>query len=189
MKKTMTTLLASLALTVGLNAATFDVDKAHSSVNFKVKHMMISNVTGTFDDFSGLIEYDEEAKILKSIKGTIKADSINTGIEKRDKHLRNDDFFNAPKYPNITFVADKIEGDKAHGMLTMRDVKKPVTLEIEFGGVIKDPWGNQRIGLTLEGEIDRRDFNLKYNSVLDTGGVSVGYEVKLTVELEAIKQK
>ena len=185
-KLTLATLLASSALF----GATFNVDKSHSNVGFKVKHMMISNVSGKFDNFSGSFEYNETKNVLESLKGTIEVSSINTANEKRDNHLKQSDFFKADEFPEITVVITKVQGDKAFGKLTMRGVTKDVELEVETSGTtIKDPWGNTRVGVTLEGKVNRFDYGIKYNSILEAGGVAVGEKVKLTVELEGIKAK
>ena len=182
--------LATLLASSALFGATFNVDKSHSNVGFKVKHMMISNVTGQFDDFKGSFEYDETKNVLESLKGTVSVSSINTANEKRDKHLKESDFFAAEQFPEITFVLNKVDGEKAFGKLTMRGVTKDVELEVETSGkTIKDTRGNIRVGLTLEGEINRFDYGIKYNSVLEAGGVAIGEEVKLIIELAGVKAK
>lgn len=182
--------IASLLTASALFGATFNVDKSHSNIGFKVKHMMISNVTGQFDNFKGSFNYDEKTNVLKSLEGSVEVASINTANEKRDKHLRASDFFAADEFPQITFVLNKVEGDKAFGKLTMRGVTKDVELEVETSGMtIKDPWGNTRVGLTLEGKVNRFDYGIKYNSILEAGGVAVGEEVKLIIEIEGIMAK
>jgi polyisoprenoid-binding protein YceI len=173
-----------------LMAATFNVDTAHSHVGFKVKHLMISNVKGDFKDFSGAFEYDEKTHTLKALDGKVMVKSVNTDNEKRDAHLRSEDFFYADKYPEMTFVLTKVDGEDAYGKLTMRGVTKDVKLEVETSGVvIKDPWGGERTGLTLSGKINRKDFGLVYNSIIETGGLAIGDEVKIEVEIEGIKTK
>lgn len=181
--------LASILAASALYAGTYNVDSSHSNVGFKVKHMMISNVTGKFDTFNGSFEYDEKTKTLKNLIGTIKVASINTENVKRDGHLKSADFFDANKHPNLTFKLDKISGDKAYGVLTMRGVSKNVVLDFENNGSIQDPWGNTRVGLALSGKVNRIDYGLKYNSVLEAGGVAVGEKVKLDIELEGILAK
>lgn len=181
--------LASALTASALFGGTYNVDKSHSNVGFKVKHMMISNVTGNFNNFSGSFEYDEKTNTLKSLNGTIEVKSINTANEKRDNHLKESDFFAADKYPEITFTLNKVEDDKAYGKLTMRGVTKDVVLDLETNGVIKDPWGNTRAGIVLEGKVNRFDYGIKYNSVLEAGGVAVGEKVKLLIELEGILAK
>lgn len=182
--------LVSLLAAGALFGGTYNVDKSHSNVGFKVKHMMISNVTGKFDNFSGSFVYDEKTNTLKSLNGTVEVKSVNTANEKRDGHLKASDFFAADKYPEITFVLNEVKGDKAYGKLTMRGVTKDVELDLETSGTtIKDPWGNTRVGLTLEAKVNRMDYGIKYNSVLEAGGVAVGEEVKLNIELEGILAK
>lgn len=182
--------VASILASGTLFAGTFNVDKSHSSVGFKVKHMMVSNVKGNFNDFSGSFEYDKENNTITSLNGKVIVDSINTGNVKRDGHLKADDFFAANKYPTITFDLDKIKGNKAIGTLTMRGVSKKVEFDIELAGTtIKDPWGNTRTGFVLTGEVDRFDYGLKYNSVIEAGGLAVGRDVKFEVEIEGIEKK
>ncbi len=165
-------------------ATQYEVDASHSSVAFKVRHMMVSNVKGHFATFSG--NYELEGTTLKALSGTVDVASVDTGIEKRDNHLRSPDFFNAAKYPKMTFVMKSVKGDKVVGDLTLNGITKPVTLEADISGEIKDPWGGKRSGVTLEGEIDRKDFGLTWNKVMEAGGVVVGETVKLSIELEGI---
>lgn len=166
----------------------YDVDHSHSSVGFKVKHMMVSNVNGVFKEFSGAIDYDQKTKKLKSISGEVIAKSVDTGIEKRDEHLRNEDFFDVAKFPKMNLKSIEIKGDKVVAELTIKNVTKKVNFDYEFGGEVTDPWGNNRIGLELEGKINRKDFGLTYNKTLETGGLLVGDEVKIHIELEAIEK-
>jgi polyisoprenoid-binding protein YceI len=175
--------------TASLFGAAFNVDVSHTNVGFKVKHMMISTVNGEFDKFKGSFELDDKTKVLTAMSAEIDAASINTNIEKRDNHLRSADLFDVAKYPKITFVLDSVKGDKAYGKLTIKDVAKDVVLDYEFGGIMKDPWGNTRAGLTLSGKINRLDYNIKWNQVLETGGVAVGEDVKLEINIEGIQSK
>ena len=182
--------IASILAASALYAGTYVVDPSHSNIGFKVKHMMISNVTGNFTQFDGKFEYDEKTNTLKSLNGVVDVSSIDTDNKKRDNHLKESDFFAADKYPQIKFDLTEVKGDKAYGKLTMRGVTKDVVLDVETAGaIIKDPWGNTRTGIALTGEIDRFDYGIKYNSVLEAGGVAVGQEVKLIVELEGILEK
>lgn len=183
------TLWVALLLSASLWAGNYTVDASHSNVGFKIKHLMISNVKGGFDKFEGVFEYDEKSKTLKSMEGNISVDSINTANAKRDAHLKNEDFFDAVKYPTIAFKLTKVEGDKATGTLTMHGVTKEITLELENNGVIQDPWGNTRVGLSFSGTLDRTDFGLKYNKALEAGGLTIGKKVKLEIELQGIMQK
>ncbi len=181
--------LLALAFTGSLFAGSYDVDVSHSNVGFKVKHMMISSVRGNFKEFSGEFEYDEKSKKLKSLSGTIKAASIDTDIEKRDNHLRSADFFDVVKYPEIKFELTSVKKDKAYGKLTIHGITKEVKLELEMGGTVKDPWGNSRVGFELEGKINREDYGLTWNKLLESGGVVVGKKVKLNIEIEGILKK
>lgn len=180
--------LASFFLTTAVLATEYAIDPAHSSVEFKVKHMMISNVTGSFKQFDAVIDFDEKTKTLKKLEGTVIVDSIDTGIEKRDTHLRSDDFFAAEKHPKMSFVMTKAEADSITGKLTIRGVTKTVTLDLDFGGVATDPWGNERMGFELSGKLNRKDFGLTWNKALETGGVLVGDDIKLTIAVEAVKK-
>jgi len=171
-----------------LFATPYALDKSHSSVAFKVKHMMISNVAGSFKDFDAVIEFDDKTKQLTKLEGTVIVDSIDTDIEKRDAHLKSDDFFAAAKYPKMTFVMTKVAGEKITGNLTIRGTTKTVTFDLDFGGVATDPWGNERMGFEISGKINRKDFGLLWNKALETGGVLVGDDVKITIAVEAIKK-
>ncbi|WP_419771013.1 MAG: YceI family protein [Candidatus Marinarcus sp.] len=181
--------LATILTAGALFAGTYNVDTAHSNVGFKVKHMMISNVSGKFNTFSGVIDFDEKTNTLKAINGTIDVSSINTENEKRDAHLKSADFFNAAKNPKITFTLLKVDGDTAYGKLTINNITKEVEFDLENNGLATDPWGNQRVGIELTGKIDRKDFGLTWNKALEAGGVLVGETVKLDVALEGILVK
>lgn len=181
--------LTSILAAASLYAGTYNVDASHSNVGFKVKHMMITNVNGKFNEFSGTFEYDEKTNTLKALEGNVQVKSVDTQNEKRDGHLKVSDFFAADKYPTLTFKLDRVEGDYAYGKLTMRGVTKDVKLDFENNGVIKDPWGNTRVGIALSGKINRIDYGIKYNSVLEAGGVAVGETVKLNIDLQGILTK
>ena len=181
--------LASIIAAGALYAGTYNVDRSHSNVGFKVKHLMISNVTGNFDNFSGTIEYDEKTKTITGLTGKIVVDSINTDNAKRDGHLKSADFFDAANHPDLTFKLDTIKGDQAYGVLTIKGVSKKVSLDFELNGTVTDPWGNKRVGLELEGKINRKDYGLNWNKALEAGGVVVGEKVKLHIELEGILAK
>lgn len=184
--------LALISLASPALAATYDIDPSHTSINFSVKHMVVSNVRGTFDEFSGWFDLDGKQN-LANAQATIKAASINTRDEKRDKHLKSPDFFDADKYPEITFTTKKImEHDgKLHvvGDLTIKDVTKQVLLTGEMAGPIVDPWKNTRCGFHAEGKINRKEFNIDFHKVLDTGGLVVGDEVTITLEVEGVARK
>ncbi len=171
---------------------TYTLDVAHSKVEFTVTHMMISKVTGKFREFSGTIMYDEKDMSKWSASVDIKTASIFTDNEKRDNHLRSDDFFNAEKYPLITFRSKRFEkrGDQyvAIGDLTIRDVTKEIELPFTITGKVVDPWGNTRIGVEAELVINRQDYGVKWSKSLDKGGLVVSNEVKITISLSAVKQ-
>lgn len=169
---------------VSLFGAKYDVDPAHTQVGFKIKHMMISNVSGKFDTFSG--SYELENGKVNNLEATMDTASINTGIDKRDAHLKSADFFDAVKYPKIRFVMTGFDGEHLTGDLTMHGVTQRITLDAEVSGTIKDPWGNTRSAIELTGKIKRSDFGLKWNQVIEAGGVAVGDDVKLSIQIEGI---
>lgn len=193
MKKLILAVLAAVSLTTVVHAGDYDVDPSHSQVGFAVKHLVISNVKGTFQKLSGKFTFDETKKVFTSGEAIIDAKSIFTNEAKRDEHLRSPDFLDADKNPEIKFVlkSGKVTGNSVQvaGDLTIRGVTKPVTLSGQFLGAAKDPWGNQRVGFTATGKIKRADFGLTWNKAMESGGVVVGDEVTLTIELEAIKKK
>lgn len=172
--------------------STWAIDATHSSVEFAVKHMMVSTVRGRFKAFSGEIQADEANPAASSVTAAIDVASIDTGVEQRDDHLRSDDFFNAAQYPQITFRSTAIEqrGDewKLAGELTIRDVTRPVSLDVEFEGRGADPWGGERAGFTATTKINRKDFGVNWNGVIEAGGVVVSDQVKITLNIEAVKQ-
>lgn len=170
--------------------ATWNLDSTHSEIEFKVKHMMISTVKGQFENFDVSIEGSSEDLEKAKISAEIKADSINTNSGDRDGHLKGEDFFDVAKYPTISFKSTAVEksGDdyKVIGDLTIKDVTKSVTFDVEFGGVGKDPWGNQKAGYTVSGKVNRTDFGLNWNAALETGGVLVSDEVKFQADLQFV---
>jgi polyisoprenoid-binding protein YceI len=169
------------------------LDPTHSEVEFKVKHLMISTVSGKFTKFEAALQTEEEDFMTAKVNFTIDVNSITTGNEQRDAHLKAADFFEADKYPQIKFVATKYENVdndgsyEVYGTLTIRDITKQVKLDAEFGGVIKDPWGNTRAGITVSGKINRKEFGLQFHAVTETGGLVLGDEVRIHVGLEFIK--
>jgi len=185
-------LIAVLLFSIYASAATYVIDSSHSSVSFKVKHMMVSKVQGVFNDFSGTLEFDETNLKNWSTNATIQAASVDTGDQKRDEHLKGADFFDVEAFPLIKYESKGVEkkGDQwiIHGELTMHGATKHMMLKMEFNGAIDDPWGNHRAGFTAEGKIDRTEFGIKYNSVLDQGGLAVGNDVSIVLEIEAIRQ-
>lgn len=167
----------------------WNVDASHSSIGFAVKHMMVSKVRGSFGDFGAEVEANETDLSSANIAFNIKVASINTGSEDRDNHLRSADFFDAESYPEIKFVANNItkKGDEYEiaGDLTIKDVTKAVVFEAEYEGKGTNPWGQEVVGFSAETKINREEFNLTWNQALETGGVLVGKDIKITVELEA----
>lgn len=173
--------------------ATYTLDSAHSEIGFKIRHMMISTVTGTFKSYSG--EMISEKDDFTDAQFTFEADvnSIDTGNEQRDAHLKADDFFDANNYPKITFKSTKVEkkGDstyKLYGDLTIKNITKPIELDVEYNGTVKDPWGQIKLGFEVNGKISRSDFGLKWNAIMETGGVMLSEEVKLFANIELQKQ-
>jgi polyisoprenoid-binding protein YceI len=182
-----------LSLTLMFTFANSDeliLDGSHSEVGFSIKHMMISNVKGEFTKFDADIDFDIKTKKFNSLMAIVDATSIDTGIEKRDAHLRSADFFETNKYPNIKFEMTKYTADGDEGVmegdLTIKDVTKKIKLKVSVNGIIKDHKGNILAGFTIEGKINRKNFGLTWNKVLEFGGVAVGDDVKITIELETM---
>lgn len=169
------------------------LDPSHSEVEFKVKHMMISNVTGRFSKFSANVETEGEDFTTAKVEFTADVDSISTNAEQRDTHLKSADFFDAATHPQLKFVTTKYEdvdhdgSYNVYGDLTIRGITKNVKFEVEFGGVIKDPWGNTRAGFVANGKINRKDFGLTWHAVTEAGGLVVSDEVRIHANLEFIK--
>jgi polyisoprenoid-binding protein YceI len=169
------------------------LDPTHSDVEFKVKHLMISTVTGHFSSFTADVATEGEDFTTAKVTFTVDAASINTKNEQRDGHLKSPDFFDTANYPQIKFTVTKIESVdndgsyNVHGDMTMHGVTKNIKLEVEFGGVIKDPWGNTRAGLTVSGKINRKDFGLNFHATTETGGVMLGDDIKVHIALEFVK--
>lgn len=184
---------SALILTVGLaNASVYSLDNAHTNVGFSAKHLMITNVKGDFKKFNANIDFDLASKSFKVFKATVETGTIDTGIEKRDAHLKSADFFLSDKYPEMTFdmKSYEVDGDegKMKGDLTIRGITKPVVFEVEDLSTVKDFEGNNRIGFTLKGKINRMDYDLKWNKALELGGVAVSEEVKISVDVEAVEK-
>ena len=173
--------------------ARYDVDLDHSAIEFRVAHMVISKTTGRFMDYTGYIEMDPDALKVKALEAVIKTASVTTNHEKRDAHLRGPDFFNAEKYPTMTYKMKSYhkEGEDyvAVGDLTLLGVTKEIALKGSFNGVTRDPWGNMRAGFTAEGKLNRKEFGMNWNKALDSGGVVVGNDVFIKLEMECIKAK
>lgn len=167
-------------------ATKWNLDTAHSEITFKVRHMMISNVKGAFNTFTAEVEAEDDTFKNAKVSATIQTDSIDTNNADRDTHLKSADFFNVEQNPTITFESASL-ADDVTGHLTINGVTKPVQLEVEFGGINQDPWGNTKAGFTFEGKIKRSDFGLNWNAALETGGVLVSDEVKISGELQFVK--
>ena len=167
-------------------ATKWNLDTTHSEITFKVRHMMISNVKGAFNTFTAEVEAEDDTFKNAKVSATIHVDSIDTNNADRDTHLKSADFFNVEQNPTITFESDSL-ADDVTGHLTINGVTKPVQLEVEFGGINQDPWGNTKAGFTFEGKIKRSDFGLNWNAALETGGVLVSDEVKIAGELQFVK--
>ncbi|MGH2623165.1 MAG: YceI family protein [Sphingobacterium sp.] len=171
--------------------AIWTLDTAHSEIEFKVKHMMISSVKGNFEDFKVEVTTESEQLENASVAVEIDVNSISTKSEQRDQHLKSEDFFNAAQFDQIKFVSTEIkkvseEEYEVTGDLTIKGITKPVTFEAEFGGIGKDPWGNQKAGYTVTGKINRADFGLSWNAALETGGVMVSNDVKFQADLQFV---
>ena len=162
------------------------LDPTHSEITFKVKHMMISNVKGEFKTFTAEIEAEDDTFTTAKASATIQADSVDTNNADRDAHLKGEEFFNTAAHPEITFEADSLT-NPVTGNLTINGVTKPVTLDVEFGGINKDPWGNIKAGFSFEGKLKRSDFGLNWNAALEAGGVLVSDEVKIAGDLQFVK--
>lgn len=168
------------------------LDPTHSELGFKIKHLMISNVSGSFKNFTATVEAEDEDFTTARIELEAEVASINTNNEQRDVHLRNSDFFEVEQFPTLKFRSTKIERvDDEHfqlfGDLTLKGVTRPVQLTAAFNGVVKDPWGGRRAGFLVTGKINRSDFGVSFNGVLETGGVMLGEDVKLNGEIELVK--
>lgn len=195
----MKKLLAALALSLfaaslpALAADTYNVDKTHSEVSFKIKHLL-GKVPGRFDDFSGTIQYDAAKPANSSVEFAIKATSIDTSNEDRDKHLRSADFFDVEKFPEITFKSTAIKEVAKNrfqvtGAFTLHGVTKTITLPVEFLGEVKDPWGNTKAGFSTETVLNRKDYGIVWNKDLDSGGTLLGENVEISINLEVGKAK
>ncbi len=173
--------------------ARWNLDSEHSTIEFRVTHMVVSKTTGRFTDYAGFIDMDAEAGIVTAIEATIKAGSVNTNHEKRDIHLRNADFLDVEHYPTMAYklksYKKNAEGFTTVGDLTLRGVTKEVALVGRYNGAAKDPWGNTRAGFSAEGKLNRKDFGLIWNKTLDSGGLVVGDEVQIRLDIECIKAK
>lgn len=194
MIKKFSFVFALFIATFSFAQTTWTVDKAHTHVGFSVDHMVVSEVEGKFTDFEGSVVTNGDDLTNATFNFKINVNSVDTGNAKRDGHLKGADFFEAEKYPTMTFKSTKVEklADnkyRVYGDFSLHGVTKEINLTLTYGGKITDPWGNTRAGLKIKGEIDRTDFGLEYNSVMKTGGLLIGKEVALSVKIELIKNK
>jgi polyisoprenoid-binding protein YceI len=195
MKRSLILAVAVVAL-LPLFASAADlyvVDKAHSEVSFRVRHL-VANTPGKFNDYSATVTLEPSDLTKSSVDFTIQATSIDTANADRDKHLRTEDFFWVEKHPTLTFKSEKIvkkSGDEYEvtGTLTMRGVSKKITVPVEFGGFLKDPWGNEKAGFTTAFIVNRKEFGINWNKALDQGGLVLGEDVKISLSLELNKKK
>lgn len=197
----LSTVAVTVLFPVPAQADSWKIDPSHSAALFSVRHMMVSNVRGDFSNVSGTVEYDPQKPTNAKVDAKIDVSTINTGDAKRDEHLRNKDFFDVEKFPHMTFVSKKFiksgtsKSQTANKMrvigdLTLHGVTKEVVLELDGPtDVVTDKKGNSRMGATATTKINRKDFGMTYNSVLDTGGVAIGEEIPITIELELHKSK
>lgn len=186
--------IIALALPALALASTWSIDPEHSNIGFKVRHLMVSNVKGSFDKYTATVDIDDKDITKSKVTVSIDTNSINTNVQKRDEHLRSADFFDVAKYPEMTFVSKKITKSgkdrlKVAGDLTLHGVTREVVLDVQGPSKeIKDPWGNIRKGATATTKINRKDFGLTWNKALETGGVVVGDEITITLEIEMIRK-
>jgi polyisoprenoid-binding protein YceI len=196
MKRTIAAIstIIALALPAFAFASTWTIDPDHSNVGFKVRHLMVANVKGNFDKHTGTVEINDKDITKSKVEVTIDTNSINTNVQKRDEHLRSADFFDVAKYPTMTFVSKKVakagkDRLKVTGDLVLHGVTRQVVLDVEpISRESKDPWGNIRRGTTATTKIDRKDFGIAWNKGLETGGVLVGDEITITLEIEMIRK-
>ena len=173
-------------------AGTYVIDRGHTTVEFVGRHLMITKVRGRFTQFEGQLVIGDSPE-QSSVEVTIDAASVNSGDDKRDDHLRSPDFLDVETYPTMTFRSTRVDINrdgtaKVTGDLTVKDVTRPVTLDVEFDGASPDPWGGQRLGFTAGAEIDREDWGLTWNVALETGGMLVGKKIRLEFNVQAVKQ-
>lgn len=195
MKHFVKVFAAVLTLTVPAfaSAAPWNIDAEHSNVGFKVRHMMVSNVKGDFGKVVGIVDIDDKDLTKSKVEVSIETASINTGVAKRDEHLKSADFFDVAKYPAMTFVSQKVKKAggklKVTGFLTLHGITKEVVLDVEGPTkAYKDPWGNTKRGATATAKINRKDFGLTYNAAIESGGVMVGEEITIALEIELLKK-
>jgi polyisoprenoid-binding protein YceI len=195
MKKTIL-LLSATAISLAASAQTsrWDIDPTHSQVTFTATHLLITEVTGNFKQYSANVLADKADFSDAKVDFSIKVNSINTDNEMRDNHLKSDDFFNVEKFPEINFKGKQMKAAgkgkyKLTGDLTIRDVTKTITLDVVYSGTTKDPWGNTKAGFKITGKINRFDYGLKWNTLTEAGGAVVGQDIEIKIPLQLVKAK
>ena len=176
-----------------MSKTTWKLDASHSEITFKVKHLVVTTLTGKFNSFEGLLETANDDFSNANISFSANVESISTGNNDRDGHLKSDDFFNAATYPKLTFVSTAFTKAndnhyKLTGNINIRNITKPIELAVEFGGIATDPWGNVKAGFEINGKISRKEFGLSWNALTEAGGAVVSDEVKLQVNVQLVKQ-
>ncbi len=176
-----------------MNTTKWTIDPTHSEIQFKIRHLMISNVTGQFTKFQGTVETNGQDFSTAKARFTADVDSISTNNPQRDAHLQNSDFFDGDNHPQLVFVSDKLvkqedENYEIHGNLTMRGVTKKIILQGDFGGITQDPWGNTRVGFTVNGKLNRMDYGVSFGMLTETGGIALGEEVKISADLQFVME-
>jgi len=193
LKQTLMTLVTLFVTAQLAMAANYTIDPVHSQVHFTVPHLVVFKVRGDFSDFAGSVDFDPASQKLKATQATVQIASLDTREAKRDEHLKSPDFFAAEQFPTMTFTSKKISGKgeqiSVTGDLTIRGVTREVTLTGGYQGGNTDPWGNERIGFAAETTINRNDYGLNWNKTLETGGVLVGDDVVIGLEIQAVKNK
>ncbi len=179
--------MTATATLTGLSTGTWTIDATHTEVGFVARHLMVTKVRGSFTDVSGTVTVADELSGSHA-EVVIKTASVSTGTPDRDAHLRSGDFFDVETYPEITFVSTSFDGDTLVGDLTIKGVTKPVTLDVDFGGVATDPWGNEKAAFEASADVDRTDWGLTWNAALEKGGVLVSEKVKLVIDVQLAKQ-
>jgi polyisoprenoid-binding protein YceI len=179
-------------MTRNAELAIWSADPVHSSIGFSVRHLVVSKVRGKFGRWTGSIRMDEHDLAATQVDVSIETASVDTGVEQRDNHLRSADFFDVEKFPAMTFKSTRVEKKDGelhlHGSLTLHGVTQPVVLIVEFAGTQKDPWGGLRAGFSARTSLDRKEFGLTWNQLIEAGGVAVGDKVEIDIEIEAVKQ-
>lgn len=179
--------MSTTAIATALSTGTWTIDPTHSEIGFVARHLMVTKVRGSFTDVAGTVVVADDLA-ASTAEVTIKTASVSTGTPDRDAHLRSGDFFDAENHPDMTFRSTSFDGETLVGDLTIKGVTKPVTLDVDFGGVATDPWGNEKAAFEATGEIDRTAWGLTWNASLERGGVLVSEKIKIAIDLQLAKQ-